>query len=385
MVQLMRLALALALALGLGAPALAHAQSPCQDGALDGQLIRICIPPRWNGQLVVYAHGYVAPQQSLALPIGELTIDGQFVPDMLLSLGFAFATSSYSKNGYALEQAEHDLNALVDHFNQVAPRAAHKVFIIGASEGGIITTMLVERFPEKYTGGLALCGPIGGVPHQIKYLGDFRVVFDYFFPDVFPFGAVDVPPTAFRNWGTFVQAITGAIRSNPDAANQLFNVTRAARDPHDPAASAVTTAVSVLFYSIFGTNDLLATADGNPYDNRFTRYRGSANDAALNAGVERVQSDATARAYVRTFYDTTGQLQRPLVTLHTTLDPVVPFRHELIYTGKVLLAGRSHNLITLPVPRYGHCNFTIDEVLGAFALLLLRSTGESLTATFFID
>jgi hypothetical protein len=95
MVQLMRLALALALALGLGAPALAPAQSPCQDGALDGQLIRICIPPRWNGQLVVYAHGYVAPQQSLALPIGELTIDGQFVPDMLLSLGFAFATSNH--------------------------------------------------------------------------------------------------------------------------------------------------------------------------------------------------------------------------------------------------------------------------------------------------
>jgi pimeloyl-ACP methyl ester carboxylesterase len=385
MVQLMRLALALALAWGLGAPALAPAQSPCQDGALDGQLIRICIPPQWNGQLVVYAHGYVAPQQSLALPIGELTIDGQFVPDMLLSLGFAFATSSYSKNGYALAQAEHDVNALVDHFNQVAPRAAHKVFIVGASEGGLITTMLVERFPTKYTGGLALCGPIGGVPHQIKYLGDFRVVFDDFFPDVFRFGAVDVPPTAFRHWGTFVQAITRAIRSNPDATNQLFNVTRAARDPHDPAASAVTTAVSVLFYGIFGTNDLLATAGGNPYDNRFTRYRGSANDAALNAGVERVPSDAPARAYVRTFYDTTGHLHRPLVTLHTTLDPVVPFRHELLYTGKVLLAGRSHNLITLPVPRYGHCHFTIDEVLGAFALLLIRSTGESLTATFFID
>jgi pimeloyl-ACP methyl ester carboxylesterase len=385
MVKLRRLAVALALVLGLGAPALSHAQAPCQDSALDGQLIRICIPPQWNGQLVVYAHGYVAPQQSLALPIGELTIDGQFVPDMLLSLGFAFATSSYSKNGYALEQAGQDLNALVDSFNQVVPRAAHKVFIAGASEGGLITTMLVERFPEKYTGGLALCGPLGGAPHQLKYLGDFRVGFDSFFPDVFPFGAVDVPSTAFLHLGTFVQAITEAIQSHPDATDQLFTVTRAARDPHDPAASAVTTAVSALFYSIVGTNDLLATADGNPYDNRFTRYRGSANDAALNVGVERVQADATARAYVRAFYGTTGQLHRPLVTLHTTLDPVVPFRHELLYAGKVLLAGRSGNLITLPVPRYGHCHFTIDEVLGAFALLLLRSTGESLTATFFSD
>ena len=65
MVQCMRLALALALALGLGAPALSDAQAPCQDSALDGQLIRICIPPKWNGQLVVYAHGYVAPQRPL--------------------------------------------------------------------------------------------------------------------------------------------------------------------------------------------------------------------------------------------------------------------------------------------------------------------------------
>jgi hypothetical protein len=179
--------------------------------------------------------------------------------------------------------------------------------------------------------------------------------------------------------------LPGRYGPTPGATDQLFNVTRAARDPHDPITSAVTTAVSVLFYSIFGTNDLLATADGNPYGNLFTRYRGSANDAALNAGVERVPSDPTARAYVRTFYDTTGQLHRPLVTLHNTLDPVVPFRHELIYAGKVLLAGRSPNLIALPVPRYGHCNFTIEEVLGAFALLLIRSPGESLTATFFID
>jgi pimeloyl-ACP methyl ester carboxylesterase len=212
----MRLALALVLALGLNAPALAHARSPCQDGALGRQLILICIPPQWNGQLVVYAHGYVAPQQPLALPVGELTIDRQFVPDILLSLGFAFATSSYSKNGYAIEQAGQDVNALVDYFNHlVAPRAAHKVFLAGASEGGLITTMLVERFPEKYTGGLALCGPLGGVPHQIKYLGDFRVVFDDFFPDVFSFGAVDVPSTAFLEWDAFIEAITGAIRSNP--------------------------------------------------------------------------------------------------------------------------------------------------------------------------
>lgn len=233
------------LIVGLGAPSVTHAQSPCQQDSLNGQLILICIPPNWNGQLVVYAHGYVALQAPLALPLGELSVDGQFVPDILLSLGFAFATSSYSKNGYAIEQGGNDLNALVDHFNLIAPHPADKAFITGASEGGIITTMLLERFPEKYSGGLALCGPVGGMPRQIRYLSDFRIVFDYFFPDVFPFGAVDVPPDAFLNWDAYVQAIIAAILSNPDATNQLFSVTRAARDPLDPANSAVTTAVGV--------------------------------------------------------------------------------------------------------------------------------------------
>lgn len=79
---------------------------------------------------------------------------------------------------------------------------------------------------------------------------------------------------------------------------------------------------------------------------------------------------------MRDFYDTTGQLNRPLVTLHNILDPTVPFRHELIYLGKALFSGRVHNLIVLPVPGYGHCNFTVEQVLGAFGLLLLQSTGE---------
>lgn len=317
MLKFIRLVSACALVVGLSLPAVAHAQqSPplppgCQTGALPTgepqypvQLILVCIPPLgWNGQLVVYAHGYVAPQADLALPLAELTLldaNGQpvFAPAVLLSQGFAFATTSYRKNGYAIEQGGNDLNALAAHFKTlVPPGTLLKVYVVGASEGGLITTMLVERFPDTYHGGLALCGPVGGAPFQVKYLGDFRVVFDYFFPDVFPFGAANVPPNAFLNWQTpdptdndFVRAITTAILSNPNATDQLFNVTRAARDPLDPANSAVTTAVGVLFYSIFGTNDLIATAGGMPYDNRLTRYRGSADNRALNAGVERVRA-----------------------------------------------------------------------------------------------
>ena len=34
----------------------------------DDQLTLVCIPPNWNGNLVMYAHGYVPAQAQLALP-----------------------------------------------------------------------------------------------------------------------------------------------------------------------------------------------------------------------------------------------------------------------------------------------------------------------------
>ncbi len=40
-----------------------------------GGLYRICFPHEWNGDLVLFAHGYVAPQNDLAMP--EESVGGQ--------------------------------------------------------------------------------------------------------------------------------------------------------------------------------------------------------------------------------------------------------------------------------------------------------------------
>lgn len=70
-------------------------------------------------------------------------------------------------------------------------------------------------------------------------------------------------------------------------------------------------------------------------------------------------------------YNTSGDLSIPLVTLHTTLDDVVPFWQELLYLGKADLSGRGR-FIPLPVFRYGHCSFTTSEVLRAFQLTVMQ-------------
>jgi hypothetical protein len=90
------------------------------------------------------------------------------------------------------------------------------------------------------------------------------------------------------------------------------------------------------------------------------------SDLRLNLTVQRFTASPVARAALQN-YETNGNLRIPLVTLHTTADEVVPYWHELLYLTKVDLSERGR-FIPLPAFRYGHCNFTRNEVLASFAL-----------------
>lgn len=365
------------LCFSLAAPVFAQESEPwpasCQEFELGGQIVLLCMPEAWNTHLVIYAHGYVAPQLPLDLPRGELEqAGGEQMITSILDLGFAFMTTSYSKNGWALEAAQNDLTKLV-HFAEKKAAAAGvalgNVYLTGASEGGLVTVMMIERHSELFAGGLVMCGPIGGAPYQVEYVGDFRVVFDYFFPEIFDFPATE-PGDAYLRWeDTYLPAIQDSLLGSRWKRAQLFNVTAAPWIPGEPE-TALDTAESLLFYSLFGTGDLVALAGSFPYDNADTVYSGSFNDRRLNRQVERVTGDPS---YLFEYYQPTGKLQLPLVTLHTLIDGSVPYRHELIYRDLVEGHGKLDNLTSIPVASYGHCNFEPRQVLGAFGLLFLKS------------
>lgn len=128
-----------------------------------------------------------------------------------------------------------------------------------------------------------------------------------------------------------------------------------------------------LRYTVFGFNDIVQVAGGNPYGNLNRFYRGSDNDAVLNQGVERLTANGLARAYLDRFYLPTGRLQWPLVTLHTRRDPIVPFAHQSSYERAVEQAVSEQMHAGFSVNRFGHCNFTPAEVLAAVALLVQRA------------
>ncbi len=70
--------------------------------------------------------------------------------------------------------------------------------------------------------------------------------------------------------------------------------------------------------------NLRVVLGGQAYDNQGRTYTGSDDDAALNAGVPRFTAMPEAVLEILTRYTTTGRLEAPLVSIHTTGDPVIP-------------------------------------------------------------
>jgi pimeloyl-ACP methyl ester carboxylesterase len=342
----------------------------CSEGqfATTGARWKICVPVAgWNRSLIVFAHGYIPNVPGAPLDFFDTLPDGTPIPTLVQGLGFAYATTSYRQNGLAILEGLDDVRDVLSLFKDVHGQPA-ATFMTGVSEGGLVAALLAERSPELFTGAYALCGPIGNFREQINYVGDFRVLFDYFFPGTFAGSPVDIAPIDVQLWlaGVTPGQIAARLLANRTKALELMRTSRAAFDPAD-FNTVIHTTIAVLRYNILGGDDAVAKLGGQPFDNRLRWYFGSSNDLRLNFSVQRFAASPAAILAMRN-YTTSGLLRIPMVTLHTTSDEAVPFAHEVIYLLKVRPEDRGR-FIPLPVVRYGHCNFTTPEILTGLAVL----------------
>jgi pimeloyl-ACP methyl ester carboxylesterase len=354
----------------------ATAGSVCDpDGVqTSGSRYRICMPSSgYNGILVVWAHGFQDAGTPVSIPEDQLCLNDFCLNEIVNDLGFAFATNSYSKTGLAIRQGQADIVDLV-HVFATQKGTPSKVFLIGASEGGIITALNLEQRPDLFSAGVAACGPVGDFPYQINYFGDARATFEYFFPGLIPGDLFHPEDGLTQIWTDFYEQSVRPVVFDPANRHALDQWARVAQLPFDAANYLETVEVSVrdvLRYSVVNLNDAAATLGGFPFDNRFRWYGGSDNDLLLNIFVRRIGAHPAAVQEMTTAYNTSGALVRPLITLHTLKDQQVPYFHEQIYDLKTLFAGSwLTRHLNLAVDRFGHCNFTRDEALFAFAVML---------------
>ena len=116
----------------------------CTDGTTSGgALTRVCFPAGWNGDLMLYAHGYIEPDAPLAIP--DNLVGGTPVEELINALGYAYATTSYRANGLVADVAVDDLVDLEELVRRTVRPDPHQVYIVGVSEGGLVAALAVER------------------------------------------------------------------------------------------------------------------------------------------------------------------------------------------------------------------------------------------------
>ncbi len=338
---------------------------------------RIEVPDNWNGDLVVWAHGF----RGTGL---ELTVDDHPLRALLIPLGYAWAASSYSRNDYDVATGVQDTHALVQRFNGLVGNP-EKVYITGASMGGHITAVSIEQYGGTYDAALPICGVLGDYA-LFDYFLDFNVAAQQLGTGMSAF-----PVDPARYIGLTVPAIKAALEAAPGAwpfvlnadGENLKNLTElrsgGVRPNFDEAFAfwnSIPTATGPgNFLFNLGLGDgTLPRAPGVAVDNIGVIYQFD-EDPALTPG-ERLLNDTIVRvnadpqgpapnglAQVPVIQ---GDIDIPVLTLHNLGDLFVPVLNEIEYASRVAANGKSHLLVQRAIRGVQHCEFTPAEFSTAF-------------------
>src|SRR5262245_32760744 len=332
------------------------------SGKYDGGIYRVEIPEKWNGDLVLYAHGFVTnggPQGS------HLRVGNAVIRQHLVDRGYAWATSSYRCNGYVPGQGLVDTMALTDRFlAHNEGRQPRRIYLTGSSMGGHVTVLGMHEYPTTFVGGLAMC-PAG--------------------PELFDFFAAS---------SAAAEVVTG-IRFTPDTMQQdIAAMTEQLGKPPDltpkgrqlasieiqisggPRPFAVEGLASRLLPNISTSPGALigsTTPLNRAVDTVHVRY--SIDDGLgltteqINARARRKAGDPAVRTASGPYeeivpYD--GRIERPLLTMHGTGDLFVPIFLQQTLKQSVREAGRLDLLAQRIYRISGHCGFSQPEMIRAF-------------------
>ena len=334
-------------------------------GVHQGAGFRIEVPQPWNGMLVLYAHGF----RGTGL---ELTVSDPRIRRLLVENGYAWAASSYSKNGYDVKQGVKDTHALGQLFNGMVGNPS-RTYITGHSMGGHITGVAIEQFPHAYAGALPMCGVMGD-NELFDYFLDYNLVAQALagvqaqFPFPPDYQTAVVPGVKIALGPAFPAVL------NPEGV-KLRGVTQNISGGTRPSFATSFTVWGSFLFTVGVTGGNIGVAPGNVQDNSMTVYQIdsdpalSPDETALNATVLRVAQDPQGR-HPNGLTDIpaiSGNLAIPVVSLHTIGDLFVPFSMEQLYARRAAEQGRADLLVQRAIRDHGHCGFAVQEEERAFA------------------
>ncbi|QLQ35487.1 alpha/beta hydrolase family protein [Micromonospora robiginosa] len=324
------------------------------------------VPARWNGDLVMWAHGYRGQGTELSpeTPAFDLR-------QRLLAQGYAWASSSYDRNGYDIRSGVLGTRSLADLFARTV-RRPHRVLIAGVSMGGHVIGRSLEQYPGYYAGALPMCGVLGD-QELFDYFLDYNLVAQALT------GVRAYPPPAdyLTNAVPRIQVATGLAGltpTGPDTTNALGKQLRAVTVNRSggprPGADAAFAVWKDFLFGIATTDggDSPAQRPGQLATNLFTRYTPN-EPVNLNATVQRVAPENLRQRLSPALTEVpriAGRPGVPVLSLHDLGDLFVPFGMEQAYARDVAWHGRSRLLVQRAVRAAQHCEFSPAEAGAAW-------------------
>ncbi|MGI8549596.1 MAG: alpha/beta hydrolase family protein [Dehalococcoidia bacterium] len=332
-------------------------------GKLGAAVYEVEVPDTWNGELVLYAHGFAGTEPFLI--VSPPPLRSRFIAE-----GFAWAASSFSVNGYDPQVDVDDTLALLEHFKQ-SVREPKRVYIDGTSMGGHVVVASLEQHPDVFSGALSECGVVAGV-EEMDYLVSYEAVGQYLAGlELLPVTDIDKYVAAVRR--TLIPALQAPVSRTLTDKGEAFesvmsSYTGGSRPfRHEGFLDRFSGNFTQGFYDL-GRKTLGARAGTNVGANYQIAPGFGISDSGLNAGVYRLPADPAVRnaATNPAFAPMTGRINAPLLTLHTTGDAFVPFRLEQDYRRIVESAGRGDLLVQRAIRRPDHCQFMPAELTQAW-------------------
>jgi pimeloyl-ACP methyl ester carboxylesterase len=360
------------------------------------------VPSPWNGTLVLYSHGY-SFSPSAATDVGDAATGA-----WLLGHGYALAGSSYATSGWALQQAFQDQIAVLDVFNSKVG-TPKRTIAWGHSLGGMITAGLVQLFPHRFTAALPMCGVVAGGPGVWNQGLDSEFALETLqAPGAFKMVNFTSLADASANFNVASAALNAAQATPQGRARIALSAALAdvpgwfsPSTPEPAANNYAAQEVNQLawdnnpdfLFAFFGRAELEARAGGNFSWNTGVDYRVQLSRSVdraevkalyaaaglnLNEDLEklnaapRIAANPAAVAYLTKYITYNGDLDMPVLTMHTTGDGLVEVTDENAYASVVRSAGDSSLLRQVFVHRAGHCTFTPAETISAFQTLVHR-------------
>ena len=214
--------------------------------------------------------------------------------------------------------------------------------------GGLVSLALVEKFPGLFDGAVPLCAPDAGAPRMFDHKLDILVAYATVFPWNDQWGT---PGNLRQDLNVMAEVVPSVyqqlIPMTPDKLWRWEFLRLVNRIPFDsfyqrvPGQAYPYAFIDVVltFLPLLDVNQRaggqVAQNVGRVYtleneDRSYLQDVLGVSPAVLDTKLQEMNaqaiyaSDRNARNYVEHYYNPTGRITRPVLTLHTTGDPIVP-------------------------------------------------------------